>query len=227
MSSRSVAVAAGIALAVSLAGATARAAPTMRGGGAFNDAPMLAPGVYQDTLRPRETDFYALRLSPGQRLRVRATFHPPARLRAATTFVIRVFDPLRHEDVQSIQLAGRGNAHADAGSSVARAVASVSPTDSSFPTGGTWYVSINTVDLLGGGRRGERAIVPVRLRVSVRGARQPDRLPSLVPIAVRTIDRPDRIVHPGVDWGAVALGGVVALALGGALGVALGRRRTG
>jgi hypothetical protein len=43
------------------------------GGGGFADAPLLAPGVYVDTLLPRETLFYAVALRAGERLRIRAT----------------------------------------------------------------------------------------------------------------------------------------------------------
>ena len=49
------------------------AAKPVIGGGSFADAPLLEQGLYTDTLLPRETLFYAVALSAGQRPRVRAT----------------------------------------------------------------------------------------------------------------------------------------------------------
>jgi hypothetical protein len=43
------------------------------GSGSFNDAPLVGPGRYQDTIRGAETNVYAIELAPGQRLRASAT----------------------------------------------------------------------------------------------------------------------------------------------------------
>lgn len=48
-------------------------AQAVSGGGGFADAPILRLGTFTDTLLPRETLFYAVRLRPGQRLKIRAT----------------------------------------------------------------------------------------------------------------------------------------------------------
>lgn len=51
----------------------AAAAPEpVEGAGSFNDAPVLAPGTYRDTIRNNEFVFYAVDLAEGERLRVRA-----------------------------------------------------------------------------------------------------------------------------------------------------------
>ena len=52
--------------------AVALGQPVM-GGGGFDDAPLLKPGIHTDTILPRETLFYAVALREGQRVRVRAT----------------------------------------------------------------------------------------------------------------------------------------------------------
>jgi hypothetical protein len=64
------------ASATAVGGATGAQSSTPRlvsGGGGFADAPLLVPGIYTDTLLPRETLFYAVSLAAGQRLRARAT----------------------------------------------------------------------------------------------------------------------------------------------------------
>jgi hypothetical protein len=44
----------------------------VEGGGSFNDAPIVAPGRYTDTIRPKERLFYAIEVQPGQKLKARA-----------------------------------------------------------------------------------------------------------------------------------------------------------
>ncbi len=79
------------------------------GGGGFSDAPLLHPGTFRDTLLPRETLFYAVRLREGERLTVRATvdLRPGSQLsqgaRALGGFSLRVYKPLR----QQLSLDGR------------------------------------------------------------------------------------------------------------------------
>jgi hypothetical protein len=48
------------------------AAPVV-GGGSPNAAPLLEPGAYRDTILSGETLFYAIRIEPGEQLRLRAT----------------------------------------------------------------------------------------------------------------------------------------------------------
>jgi hypothetical protein len=71
------------------------------GGGGFADAQLLHPGIFADTLLPRETLFYAVRLREGQRMRVRATVdlrpgsQTAAGAKAFGGFALRVYGPLR------------------------------------------------------------------------------------------------------------------------------------
>jgi len=97
-----------LAAAVSSRAAPASAAPPVEsgatpvtGGGGFDDAPVLGAGVFTDTLLPRETLFYAIRLKAGQHLRVIGTVDltPGSRTRgvpdAAGGFAMTLFSPLR------------------------------------------------------------------------------------------------------------------------------------
>jgi hypothetical protein len=71
------------------------------GGGGFADAQLLHPGIFADTLLPRETLFYAVRLHEGERMRVRATVdlrpgsQTAAGAKAFGGFALRVYSPLR------------------------------------------------------------------------------------------------------------------------------------
>jgi hypothetical protein len=56
--------------------AHAQRASPVEGGGSFNDAPILADGLYSDTIRAGENLYYAMQLAAGQRMRVKATIRP-------------------------------------------------------------------------------------------------------------------------------------------------------
>ena len=61
-----------IAVAVLASPAVGQRAQPVEGGGSFNDAPIVTPGRYTDTIRPRERLFYAIEVLPGQKLNARA-----------------------------------------------------------------------------------------------------------------------------------------------------------
>jgi hypothetical protein len=86
-----------IALVLALA-APASAQTPIAGAGSFNDAPVLAPGKYKDTLRGGEQLFYAVTLKPGQQLTAGATVSGRT---ASSYFIIRmsIYSPLREKDV--------------------------------------------------------------------------------------------------------------------------------
>lgn len=74
------------------------------GGSGFADAPLLGgPGVYSDTLLPRETLFYAVSLRAGERLRVRMTVDVSVSTRSTQDFpdagaafsAVALYTPLR------------------------------------------------------------------------------------------------------------------------------------
>lgn len=214
-----------VALLLALA-APARAATGVRGAGSFNDAPVLRSGTYTDTIRPEETDYYAVRLAPGQRVRVRVRLSPPSGTKGLLTFFGRVYDPLRHEAAPEVRLAGTGHPTFNLHSPTARQTSGVPPA-SAFPGPGLWYVTINATNLFARGQTPQRFEVPAGITVSVIGAAQTDALPAVPPAAAPPpIHRPARVVHEsrGTDWGIVALIAAIALAVGAALGVAIAPR---
>ena len=60
------------ALAALTSPAIAQRAQPVEGGGSFNDAPIVVPGTYRDTIRPSERLFYAIEVMRGQKLNARA-----------------------------------------------------------------------------------------------------------------------------------------------------------
>ena len=162
------------ALAVlALTAAPAAAQAPIAGGGSFNDAPVLKPGRYTDTLRGGEQLFYAVELKPGQKLTAGATVK--GRTDSSYFMTLQIYNPLRAEDVfdgeqtasygqrdrsASLRVEGQRVGEDDGGT-----------TDDLYAEPGTYYVSLNAR------RRGQQP----------RGG------------AVRHLDRPpgDRRDHPG------------------------------
>lgn len=72
---------------------------TVRGGGSFNDAPILPSGEYSDTIRPKETLYYAVDLGIGQRL-VTKVFLPkdPSIPANDGSIEVHIHNPLRESD---------------------------------------------------------------------------------------------------------------------------------
>jgi hypothetical protein len=77
--------------------APASAQSLIAGGGSFNDAPVLAPGKYKDTLRGGEQLFYAVTLKPGQQLTAGATVS--GRTESSYFMRMSIYSPLREKDV--------------------------------------------------------------------------------------------------------------------------------
>ena len=74
----------------------AAAQSPIAGGGSFNDAPVLAPGRYADTLRGGEQLFYGVALKPGQKLTAGATV--AGKTDASYLMRLQIYNPLRDED---------------------------------------------------------------------------------------------------------------------------------
>ena len=75
----------------------AAAESPIAGGGSFNDAPVLAPGRYKDTLRGGEQLFYAVELKPGQKLTAGLTVK--GRTDSSYFMKLALYSPLRAKDV--------------------------------------------------------------------------------------------------------------------------------
>jgi hypothetical protein len=85
-----------VAVAASaLAAAPAAAQSPIAGGGSFNDAPVLEPGRYADTLRGGEQLFYGVELQPGQR--VTATVSVAGRSTTSYFMDLKLYSPQRKE----------------------------------------------------------------------------------------------------------------------------------
>ncbi|MBK5216680.1 MAG: hypothetical protein JJE02_03765 [Propionibacteriales bacterium] len=82
--------------------ATGAQARPILGGASFNNAPMLKPGVYEDTIRPGEELIYRVPVGWGQAPRVTATVESDARADrmldlSGNTIDISAFNPVRGE----------------------------------------------------------------------------------------------------------------------------------
>jgi hypothetical protein len=84
-----------VAAASALLPAPAAAQSPIAGGGSFNDAPVLEPGRYADTLRGGEQLFYGVELQPGQRVQAGATVTG----RSTTSYFmdLKLYSPQRQE----------------------------------------------------------------------------------------------------------------------------------
>jgi Ca-activated chloride channel family protein len=103
------------AMVLALAPTAARAQGSDRkpavGGGSYNDAPLLEPGSYRDTIRPGERVFYAFDVKAGQRLHVRAVIPGDGgRIPGADIFALGIETPLREVELATAaeDLAGHG-----------------------------------------------------------------------------------------------------------------------
>ena len=85
--------------AILAAGGQAFAQTPVEGGGDFAQAPALDPGTYTDSIRLRETLFYAVELGSGQKLRAMATVRSEGDnpTPAIVVLDLTVFNPLRTE----------------------------------------------------------------------------------------------------------------------------------
>ena len=241
--------AAALAWALVLLGAAPAAAqdPGARtpaiGGGSFNAAPLLEPGLYRDTILPEEFLYYGVALQVGQRLHVRARIastDADTWSQTAGGFVINLFTPLRQQLTDPVAEDVLGNDNDDVGP-VSEAnmggrlrwdfygppaqplVEALEQSDYEGP--GTWYLSFNLL-----GTNAERvAEFPVEFDIEVDGTAEtepPDPTPEPTPTPTPGgEDEPAADDGGGAPLGALAGLGAVGLAAGLVLGGVLGRRR--
>jgi Ca-activated chloride channel family protein len=148
------------------------AAKAVVGGGSFNNAPLLAPGTYSDTVAAGETVYWKVRLAKGQVLQVKATVDTSQiqtdalandynQALAGLEYHLDIFSPLREQlseesggryDSASARLEGSREAGAKAGTATGPRVLGfeqILATDynkDKFPAPGEWYVSLNAAD---------------------------------------------------------------------------------
>jgi Ca-activated chloride channel homolog len=144
------------------------------GGGSFNDAPVIAPGRYRDSVLPGELLFYAVKVQPGQTLAVKAAIEDLDqdlwKLSDLDAFRIEVFSPLRDRDQtnDAFQSTADDAAPSLTVGPVSTLAGSVGQPRYRGP--GTWYVAINPEP----GASTQKVELPITLDVDVTGTAQPE-----------------------------------------------------
>jgi len=195
------------ALAVLIAAAPAGAQTPIAGGGSFNDAPVLEPGAYADTLRGGEQLFYAVELEAGQR--VAATVEIEGRSTTSHFMAVALYTALRAEAGEDTQSFGPQDRR-------------VSLRAESEPAEqpGLHYVSVAAREA---GEAEDPEQFDTRLDLAVTGeAATPTATPSPSATATPTAE-PRGGDEDGLPAGAIALGLAVGLVAGFAGRRALGR----
>jgi hypothetical protein len=217
------------ALALALAWApAAHAQSSVEGGGSFNDAPVVKPGRYTDTLRGTETLFYAIEVKRGQKLAATATVSGSTE----TTYTVRlqIYSPAREGDGlggqdstsftsfdDSVSLDVAGQTVGETGTSGAEY----------YQVSGTYYVGLSATSP---DTRFTPPQFDTQLQFDVTGVAQPE--PTATPAAPDQDEpAPAPPVAASVRSGHGELGEVIvlALSLGALLGFAavrLGRLRS-
>jgi len=221
-----------LALAVlAVAAAPAGAQGPIAGGGSFNDAPVLKPGRYTDTLRGGEQLFYAVELKPGQKLNAGATIK--GRTNSSYSMVLQIFSPIREEDVfdgeqtasygqrdrsASLRVEGQRVGEDDGGTA-----------DALYAEPGTYYVSLAATDR-GNNLEAEQFDTSIDLQVT--GEVIPDPTPTATAEPAKTAEPAAGGLGNGGGGGDAGGGGelgmaiVLGLALGGLVGFGVRRLRT-
>jgi hypothetical protein len=190
----------------------------VEGGGSFNDAPVVKPGRYTDTLRGGETTFYAVSLKRGQKLDVTATVTGHADV--SYTLKLQIYSPAREADVFDGSESGSfgvsdTNVALNASGQTVGETGTVS--DDYYQVSGTYYVSLRaqTTDT-----RFNPPQFDTQLQFDVTGQVQPE--PTATPTSTPGPEPAPQLPSASVRSGRGELGEaiVLALSLGGLLGFA-------
>jgi hypothetical protein len=223
------------ALLLALAGLALAATPVaaqtpIAGGGSFNDAPVLKPGRYTDTLRGGEQLFYAVELKPGQKLDAGATIK--GRSNSSYQMSLQIYNPFRAEDVfdgeqsasygqsdRSVSLRVEGHPVGEDDGGV---------TDDVYGEPGTYYVSL-AADDRGSNLEAEQFDSSIDLQVT--GEVIPQATPTATAESAKTAAPSQETGGLGGGSGGDGGGGelgmaiILGLALGGLVGFGLRRLR--
>ena len=222
-----------ILLVLAVTASSASAQSPIAGGGSFNDAPVLAPGRYKDTLRGGEQLFYAVSLKPGQKLTAGLTMS--GRTDASYFVKLVIYSPLREKDVfdgeQTESYGGqdRSTSLRVEGQRVGEDDGGVN--DRIYSEPGTYYVSVAADDQ---GTNVEADQFDTLIDLQVTGEIIPEATPTATPEAAATAEPedPDETAGLGSSAGGDGGGGelgmaiVLGLALGGLVGFGVRRLRT-
>lgn len=216
-------------LVLALAAPAAAESP-IAGAGSFNDAPVLAPGRYKDTLRGGEQLFYAVTLKPGQKLTAGATVS--GRTDGSYFIKLAIYSPLRQKDVfKGAQTEGFGAADKSVslrveGQTVGER-ANQGTSDSVYAEPGTFYVSLAADDF---GRNLEADQFDSLLDLQVSGTPIPQATPTATPKPAATVQSGGTAGLGSGDGdgggsGELGMAIVLGLALGGLVGFGVRRLR--
>ncbi len=218
-----------VALAVyALAAPSAGAQTPIAGGGSFNEAPVLAPGRYTDTLRGGEQLFYAVTLKPGQTLTAGATV--TGRTSSSYSMTLQIYNPVREEAIGDGEQSAaygptdRSESLRVQGAGVGEANGAV--TSNVFAEPGTYYVSLAANDR---GRNLEAEQFDSSLDLQVTGKVIPTPTPTETAEPARTAEPASGgLGNGGSDAGGggeIGMAIVLGLALGGLVGFGVRRLR--
>jgi hypothetical protein len=212
-----------IALVLALAAPTSAQSP-IAGGGSFNDAPVLAPGKYKDTLRGGEQLFYAVTLKPGQQLTAGATVS--GRTESSYFMRMSIYSPLREKDVfkgtqtdsyassdKSVSLRVEGQRVGEKGGG---------NSDTVYSEPGTFYVSVAADDQ---GRNLEADQFDTLIDLQVTGNVIPTPTPTATAKPAATVESGQTAGLGEGGSGELGMTIVLALALGGLVGFGVRRLR--
>ena len=220
----------GALAALALAAPPAGAQTPIAGGGSFNDAPVLAPGRYTDTLRGGEQLFYAVTLKPGQMLTAGATVK--GRTQSSYAMTLQIYNPVREDDnFDGEQTASYGPSDRSASLRVeGKRVGETNGGSSNdvYAEPGTYYVSLAANDR-GSNLEAEQFDSSIDLQVT--GEVIPEATPTATAAPAKTAEPAGGTAGlggGGGDGGGGELGMaiVLGLALGGLVGFGLRRLRT-
>jgi Ca-activated chloride channel homolog len=210
-----------------IVGGRAFAQTPVEGGGDFAQAPVLGPGTYVDSIRLRETLFYAVELAAGQDLRATASVRnvPDNPAPAIVALDLTIFDPLREEAGRDSTVMAGPARRARLGVT-GRTVAGADPTSAQA---GTYVVAVSMTPFRGEFRDVE---YPVQLGIEVTGEAVPVPGPTSTssPSAPAPSPEPPTVAEQaptrqaGWSLSELALFGAIGLLAGGVLG-AFGARK--
>jgi Ca-activated chloride channel family protein len=211
--------------------AHAQAARPAVGGGSFNDAPLLAPGSYRDTIRAGERLYYAFSVQPGQRLHVTAVAPGDGEHVPEGPFTVGIATPLRDPNPEPFDqdIAGNGNSvfYTNRRMELVTpavptfAAADREPPDTGYDGPGTWFVTLRLASTDTVPRPIE---VPVELSVAVEGQPQAEPRPTRTPAPTATA-APEKSQTSGGTGVAALLAALVGLLAGLAVAAITVRRR--
>lgn len=199
------------------------------GGGSFNDAPLLPPGHYTDSVRIGERVYYAFTVKGGQRLHIRAIVPGDGEHVPAEFFAVDLWSPLRRRSLGVAEdLSGQGDyvmytdRQIDFRSGEVDTLAAARAGDGAYTGPGAWYVSFH---LPSGEEKPTPVEVPVDFEVAVEGAPLPEPRPASVPRAAPTAVPAAHDNRGGVWVPGLLVAGLAGLLVGLGLAVA-GRKRS-